>query len=136
MPTLTTMQNLLPSHRPFRFEIAAALAVLGAALPCASQTDTLFVAGREDHSPALCVNPAGRPALTWIATVPDPTGSLGYDELFYSEQDPTGRGTPSLLAGPGNYFTPRTTFSTAGVRWTCAARFENGDSQILCIRQT
>jgi hypothetical protein len=128
MPTSSPIQRRLPAL------LAPALAALWIALPCAAQNDTLSVAGREDHSPHLGVNPVGKPALTWIATLPDPIGSLGYDELFYAEHDSSGWSAPLLVAGPGNYFTPSTIFSNDGARWTCAAKYEAGDSQILCIR--
>lgn len=115
--------------------VAVVWLVLTACGVVSANPDTLFVAEREDHSPHMAINPAGSPVLTWIATAPDTNVAGRFDELVIATHDGTSWGAPQVIAGPGNYYTPRTVFASDGARWTIWADHDGQDSQIFCQRE-
>lgn len=99
-----------------------------------AQSDTLFVAEREDHSPYLALSPAGEPVLAWIASVPDTAPSGPYDEIALSAHGVGGWSPPEILASGGALYGPRLAFAPSGARWTCWAEHDGADSRIRVRR--
>ncbi len=116
--------------------LAAGAVAMGAAFPAGAQapTDTLGVDGRDDHSPALAVSPAGSPVLAWIATTPDTSSAAPGDALVAAAHDASGWGAPEILLENADLFPPDVALSPDGARWITCTMLEGGDSQIFVRR--
>jgi len=98
--------------------------------------DTLKVAGCEDHSPFLTVDPTGCPVVVWIATTPDTAAGGLHDALVLATRDVTGCWHQEILDGPGDYYTPSVVFGPDGARWISWVEHDGEDSQVFCRRDT
>jgi hypothetical protein len=113
---------------------AAGELAAGAPAVFAAGPDTLFLAEREDHSPAIAVDPAtSHPVLVWVASAPDTNVSGRFDELALATYDGAAW-TVQVLAGPGDFYTPGVLFAADGARWVTWAEHDGTDSQIRCRR--
>jgi hypothetical protein len=106
----------------------------GPSVRSAAGADTVRIAEREDHSPAIAVDPAtGRPVLVWVASAPDTNSAGRFDELALATHDGASW-SPEILEGPGDFYTPQVVFASDGARWIVWAEHDGTDSQIRCRR--
>ena len=112
----------------------AMLASMLFATAAGAQPDTLFAPEREDHSPAITLDPLGYPSIVWIATAPDTNAAGRFDELYVVDRDSTGWRTPHVIAGAGDYYTPEMLFTADGARWICWVEHDGTDSRIALRR--
>jgi len=99
-------------------------------------SDTLGVAGCDDHSPALAVSPSGTPVLAWIATTPDTASAAPHDALVTAVHDSSGWSSPEILLENADLFPPDVALSSDGARWIACTILEGGDSRIFVRRDS